>query len=242
MIVAFKSIRGFLKYVFSTEDRQLYKDIKHIFGIYPNNINLYKQALRHKSAASEIKNGFKNSNERLEFLGDAVISSVIADYLFKRFPYKDEGFLTEMRSKLVSRSRLNIICDKIGLDKLIQLAESAHFSQSIKGNAFESTIGAIYIDRGYDFALDVIVNKIIKYHLDIDEIELQEFNFKSKLLEWTQKEKKTMEYKVAEIKETSRNKIYYIEVYIDNVLSGKGSGLSIKNAEQNASEDALKKI
>lgn len=177
--------------VFFSKDKQLFIAIKHIFGFYPGNINLYKQALRHKSAASEIRDGIKNSNERLEYLGDAVLSSVIADYLFKRFPYKDEGFLTEMRSKLVSRSHLNIICSKTGLDKLIEVNDTGALAGSIKGNAFESVIGAIYLDKGYYFALNIIIYKIIKYYLDIDEIELQEFNYKSKLLEWVQKEKKT---------------------------------------------------
>jgi ribonuclease-3 len=230
------------KFNLSSEDKKLAGAIRHIFGFSPSNINLYKQALRHKSAASEIRQGVKNSNERLEYLGDAVLSSVIATYLFKKFPYKEEGFLTEMRSKLVSRQRLNMICEKIGLDKLIQTGDSASVSQSIKGNAFESVVGAIYIDKGYDFTLKVIVKNIIISHLDIDEIEHEESNFKSRLLEWAQKEKKSLEYKIADIKDTSKNKIYYVEVYIDNAISGKGSGFSIKAAEQAAADNAMRKI
>jgi ribonuclease III len=232
------SFTNSFKSIFSA-DKHLLKAIKHIFGFYPANINLYKQALRHKSVALEIRNGVKNSNERLEFLGDAVLSSVIADYLFKRFPYKDEGFLTEMRSKLVSRSHLNSICSKIGLDKFIQINESGSLSGSIKGNAFESLIGAIYIDKGYDFTRKVIVNKIIRFHLDIDEIESKELNFKSRLLEWTQKEKRTLEYKVVDTKDNNHNKLYFVEVEIDNHVEGKGSGFSIKAAEQSAAENAL---
>ncbi len=230
-----------LNSVFSA-DKHLIKAIKHIFGFYPANINLYKQALRHKSIASEIRNGVKNSNERLEFLGDAVLSSVIADYLFKRFPFKDEGFLTEMRSKLVSRSQLNYICTKIGLDKLIQVNESGSISGSIRGNAFESFIGAIYIDKGYDFTKKIIVNKIIKYHLNMDEIESKELNFKSRLLEWVQKEKRTLEYKVVEANDNSHNKLYLVEAVIDDKVTGKGSGYSIKAAEQSAAEDTLNKM
>jgi ribonuclease III len=229
------------KLLFS-KDKYLIKSIKHIFGFYPGNINLYKQALRHKSAASEIRNGIKNSNERLEYLGDAVLSSIVADYLFKRFPYKDEGFLTEMRSKLVSRSMLNSLCEMISLDRLIQSGDNASFSQSMKGNAFESFIGAMYIDRGYYFTMDIVVNNIIKQHLNIDEIEQQEFNFKSKLLELTQKEKKTLEYKVVEIMERKKNKIYNVEVFIDGANFGRGTGYSIKAAEQNAAEEALKRF
>ena len=228
-----------IKLLFS-KDKQLFIAIRHIFGFNPDNINLYKQALRHKSAASEIRNGIKNSNERLEYLGDAVLSSVIADYLFKRFPYKDEGFLTEMRSKLVSRARLNIVCEKIGLDKLIQTGDSASVTHSIRGNAFESVIGAIYLDKGYDFTLKVIVNNVIKLHLDINEIELQETNFKSRLLEWAQKEKKSLEYMIVETNESSRNKVYIVEVLIDNIPSGRGSGFSIKAAEQSAAELTLR--
>lgn len=235
------SILDFSKGYF-TEDKQLFVAIKHIFGFYPKNINLYKQALRHKSAASEIKNGVKNSNERLEFLGDAVLSSIIADYLFKRFPYKDEGFLTEMRSKLVSRSQLNNISTKIGLDKLIQISDMGSLSNSMKGNALESLIGAIYIDKGYRFAKHVIVNKIIKYHINIEEVEAKETNFKSKLLEWTQKEKKSLEYKVIDINDNSHNRVYFVEVYIENMPEGKGTGYSIKSAEQKAAEEAIRKM
>jgi ribonuclease III len=235
------SILGFSKGFFS-QDKQLFIAIRHIFGFYPKNINLYKQALRHKSAASEIRNGVKNSNERLEFLGDAVLSSIIADYLFKRFPYKDEGFLTEMRSKLVSRTQLNNICIKIGLDKLIQISDSGSLSNSIKGNALESFIGAMYIDKGYRFAKHVIVNKIIKFHINIEELEAKDTNFKSKLLEWAQKEKRTLEYKVINVNENYHNRLYTVEVLLDSNSEGKGSGYSIKAAEQKAAEDAINKL
>jgi ribonuclease III len=147
-----------------------------------------------------------------------------------------------MRSKLVSRTQLNSICTKIGLDKLIQTNESGSISGSIKGNALESFIGAIYIDKGYDFTMKVIVNKIIKYHLNMDAIESKELNFKSRLLEWAQKEKITFEYKVVDIKENSSNKIYFVEVVIDSQTTGKGSGFSIKAAEQSAAEDAINKM
>ena len=234
--------QNIFRIVYFSKEKHLIIAFRRIFGFYPDNVNLYKQALRHKSAASDLKNGMKDSNERLEYLGDAVLSSVIADYLFKKFPYKDEGFLTEMRSKLVSRSRLNNVCEKIGLDKLIQTGESASVSHSIRGNAFESVIGAIYLDKGYDFTLNVVVNNVIKLHLDIDEIEQQDHNYKSKLLEWSQKEKKSLEYKITEVQEKTRNKIYYVEVYIDNLPSGKGSGYSIKAAEQAAASAAIKGI
>ncbi|MBP7496729.1 MAG: ribonuclease III [Bacteroidales bacterium] len=225
-------------------DKELLKHIKELTGIYPGNLNLYKQAFRHKSAASEIKEGVKDSNERLEYLGDAVLSSITADYLFKKFPYKDEGFLTEMRSKLVNRSNLNKISNNIGLDKLIVtgLDEGIAMPESIKGNAFEAFVGAIYIDKGYKCTYKVIINRIFREFLDINEILNKDFNFKSKLLEKMQKERKTLDYKVLNISDNNNKKVYTIGAYINNELAGKGSGLSIKAAEQNAAEHSLKKL
>ena len=227
---------------FSSE-KDLFEAIKNIFGFYPGNIFLYKLAFRHKSVAQELKKGLKDSNERLEYLGDAILSAVVADYLFKKFPYKDEGFLTEMRSKIVSRNQFNNLAIKLGIDKIIQSTQDANnIPKSINGDAFEAVIGAVYLDKGYDFSKKLIIEKIIKIHIDIEELESTDKNFKSKLIELVQKEKKNLEYKVVNEVGEGNFKQYVVEVFIDEVSFGKGQDFSIKGAEQSASEKACIKV
>ncbi|MEA3479057.1 MAG: ribonuclease III [Bacteroidota bacterium] len=220
----------------STPDRQFSQAIKNIFGYYPINLNLYRLAFRHRSAA-EGPQGLKINNERLEYLGDAVLGSIIADYLFKKFPRKDEGFLTEMRSKIVCRSRLNKLATKLGLDKLIQTNfDSKTISRSVRGDAFEAFIGALYLDKGYNFTRQVIIQHIINVHLDIDELVHEESNYKSKLIEWTQKEKKSISFNVIDEVGEGFSKQYIVKVILDGETMATGRDFSIKNAEQNASE------
>lgn len=229
--------------VYFSSDKHLFQSIKNIFGFYPSNIFLYKLAFCHKSAARETVKGLKISNERLEYLGDAVLSSIVAEYLFKKFPYKDEGFLTEMRSKIVSRSQLNKLSYKIGIDKLILSDPDAkNLNKSIKGDAFEAIIGAIYLDKGYNFTKKIIIDRIITVHLDIDKLEKQDINYKSKLIEWIQKEKKSINFHVVDEVGKGYNKQYIVDVLIDNVSFGTGRDYSIKGAEQFASEKACSKI
>lgn len=230
---------GFLKAILSS-DRKLYFKLRNIFGYYPENISLYQLAFRHKSLAKKQNNGNKISNERLEFLGDAILDAVIADYLFKLFPYKDEGFLTQMKSKIVSRSNLNKLSAKLGIDKLIQCSQDCgpHY-KSMKGDAFEAFIGALYLDKGFSFTRRIIVNRIIRLHIHIDELVAVDLNYKSRLLEWVQREKKTLEFKVVEEVGTGYNKQYIVESYIDSVLYGRGQDFSIKAAEQQAAEKSL---
>ena len=220
-------------------DRLLINGIKNIFGYYPGNIFLYKLAFQHRSAALQGGNGNKLSNERLEYLGDAILGAIVADYLFKLFPFKDEGFLTEMRSKMVSRVQLNKLSHKLGIDSYIQTAtdNNNHF-RSIKGDAFEALIGAIYLDKGYEFTRRIVIGKIIKYYFDIDDLENTDTNFKSKLIEWSQREKRTVEFVVIKEKGTGYNKQYIVEARIDKVAMGEGCDFSIKGAEQSASEKA----
>lgn len=226
-----------------SQEKDLYNAIYSIFGFYPGNIFLYKLAFRHKSAAVELFNGTKISNERLEFLGDAVLSLVVADYLFKKFPFKDEGFLTEMRSKMVSRTQLNALSDTLGLDHLLETGMTgSNQSRSMLGDALEAFLGAIYIDKGYEFTHKLIVSTLIKDHMDINELETQDLNFKSKLLEWTQKSKKALEFRVTEETGSKHRKHYLVEALVDKVVMGSGAGTSIKSAEQNASEEACNKI
>jgi len=218
--------------------------IKNVFGFKPGNISLYKLAFRHKSAASLGSNGFKHSNERLEYLGDAVLGSVVADFLFKKFPYKDEGFLTEIRSRIVSRQNLNMLSRKLGLDNMVQTSrENQSVGTSILGDAFEAFVGALYLDKGYRFTQRIIVQKIIQNHLDLDELISKEVNFKSKLIEWAQKEKHSIEFIVTdELENNKKLKIYVVNLLIDGQQIASGKDFSIKKAEQNAAEQATIKV
>jgi len=234
----------FFKRKKNSQDDELILAIKNVFGFKPGNISLFRLAFRHKSAASSGINGFKHSNERLEYLGDAILSAVVADFLFKKYPYKDEGFLTEIRSRIVSRQNLNMLSRKLGLDDMIQTSrENQTVGTSILGDAFEAFVGALYLDKGYRFTNRVIVQKIIQNHLDLDELINKEVNFKSRLIEWAQKEKHNIEFVLAEELENSKKlKIYVVNLLIDGQLVSTGKDFSIKRAEQNAAEQASVKV
>lgn len=225
---------------FFSPDKKLYSSLNNLLGFYPSNINIYKSALRHKSVAKEIKNGIKDSNERLEYLGDAILSAVVADYVFKKFPYKEEGFLTEMRSRIVSRDNLNKLSRKLGLDKLIENNTQLASSRSINGDALEALIGAVYLDKGYRSAQCFIVDRLVKNHMDIDTLESTEHNFKSRLIEWAQREKKTLSFQQVDEIESGKTKLIKVIVVIDGDTIGTGLDYSKKRAEQIASEESCK--
>lgn len=217
-----------------------------MLGFVPGNLNLYRMAFRHRSVAIALKNGAKSSNERLEFLGDAILGAVIAEVLFKRYPYKDEGFLTEMRSKIVSRANLNQLSKKLGLDQLIEFDNrtvSYPAKQgSLLGDAFEALIGAVYLDKGYNFTKDIIINQIIKPHIDIHTLELTETNFKSKLLEWCQRHGKDVSFERIPDLEDERNKLFSIQAIVDGEILGLGRDYNKKNAEKIAAEKACQAL
>ena len=226
-------------------EQQLARTIKNILGYSPGNMALYQLAFRHRSAANIMGNGVKNSNERLEYLGDAVLGSIVAEYLFKKYPYKDEGHLTEMRSKIVSRASLNALSRKLGFDKLIQTSRETNIpATSILGDAFEALIGAIYLDKGYDFTKKLLLSKVIPIHLDIDSLVSTEVNFKSKVIEWSQREKKSAEFRLADELENGKQnrKLYVVHLMVEGTLAGKGHDYSIKKAEQKAAEQAWVKF
>lgn len=226
-----------------SSDKELKTAIKNIFGYRPGNIFLYRLAFLHRSATQETLNGIKVNNERLEFLGDAILDAITADYLFKTFPTKDEGFLTEMRSKLVSRAQLNKLSQKMGLENLIQLDGSSNNQfRSFRGDAFEALIGAMYLDKGYIFTQKVILRKIIAQYFNIDELVNQEVNFKSRMIEWAQRERKQLQFRVVEETGSGFRKQYIVEVVIDGLPCATGRDYSIKGAEQNASEKCWVKI
>lgn len=218
--------------------------MRNILGFYPVNISLYKLAFRHSSAAQQIRKGVKDSNERLEFLGDSVIGTVIADYLFKKFPYKDEGFLTKLRSKMVSRATHNQIAVKLGLNKFIE-ANNDRFGTrptSINGDAYEALIGAIYLDKGFSFAQQFILTRIINVHIDMDEIETREVDFKSKFIEWAQKERKEFRFETIVDGMAAADKQFELQLSVDGVVMGTAQHISKKRAEQMVAEQACATI
>lgn len=226
-----------------SSDKQLKQAIKSILGYKPGNVFLYHLAFLHKSATQETQNGIRINNERLEFLGDAILDAVAADFLFKTFPTRDEGFLTEMRSKIVSRVMLNRLSQKMGIDQLIQLDGSPTGTfRSYKGDAFEALIGAMYLDKGYDFTRKIILERIIKNFFNIDELVNQEVNFKSKIIEWAQREKKQAQFNVVEEVGSGYKKQYVVELIVDGEAIARGQDYSIKRAEQNAAEKSWQKI
>lgn len=212
-----------------------------MLGFVPGNLSLYRLAFRHKSVAQNVKKGIKNSNERLEFLGDAVLGSVVAEVLFKLYPYEDEGFLTELRSKIVNRGNLNQLARKLGFEQLIQydnrMVNSTRQS-SLLGDAFEALVGAIYLDKGYDFTKNFLVNHIIKSHIDIRHLEQTETNFKSKLIEWCQRHGKDITFELIENQVGESTKLFTVQANIDGEIMGTGKEFNKKNAEKLAAEKA----
>ncbi len=208
-------------------------------GFYPRNLALYQMAFRHKSMARNSAETAKMSNERLEFLGDALLNAVVAEHLFRRFPYKDEGFLTKMRSKAVSRNHLNGIAIKMGLQDMLNKDSGGYSGSSIYGNALEALIGSVYMDSGFRKAKSFILDRVFGLYVDMDELENTETDFKSKLIEWAQKEKKSIEFRVMEEARYADDKTFLIGIFIDQVLKAEASHYSKKRAEQMAAEKVL---
>lgn len=218
------------------KDKAFYAAIDDMFGFIPNNIELYKLALIHKSASVVLDNGQHINNERLEFLGDAVLESVSSDYLFIEFPDKNEGFLTQLRSKMVSRQTLNEVAKRIGLDDYVITHSSNNLSQKhIYGDAFEAMMGAIYLDQGYDFVNRLLINKIFVDYIKVGSLLESETDFKSRLIEWCQKNHHTIYFATSHDKTySSTHPFFYSKVLIDNMEVGYGAGDSKKEAEQRA--------
>lgn len=231
--------------LYLSPNRKYVKILKNLLGFVPGNLSLYKLAFRHKSVAQNVKKGVKNSNERLEFLGDAVLGSVIAEVLFKLYPYEDEGFLTELRSKIVSRNNLNALARKLGFEKLIEYDSRMLNSSrqgSLLGDAFEALIGAVYLDKGYDFTRHFLTNHIIKPHIDIHTLEQTETNFKSKLIEWCQRHGKDVVFYLVGNEDGENSKLFTVQAIIDGETMGQGKEFSKKNAEKLAAEKACESL
>ncbi|WP_432708025.1 ribonuclease III [Pedobacter sp.] len=223
-----------------SRDREFIKKLKNILGFVPGNAVLYKMAFRHRSVAKVLKNGSKSSNERLEFLGDAILGAVIAELLFKAYPYKEEGFLTEMRSKIVNRVNLNQLARKMGFDQLLvfdqKMVNVSTKNHSMLGDAFEALVGAVYLDKGYNFTKDFLLKRIVKPYIDVHTLELTETNFKSKLIEWCQRHGKDVTFDLVSNVEGDSPKLFTIQAVIDGESYGIGRDYNKKNAEKQAAE------
>lgn len=226
------------------KDKESYLCFYRILGFYPHNIQIYEQALLHKSSSVKTDKGRLLNNERLEFLGDAILDAVVGDIVYQKFEGKREGFLTNTRSKIVSRESLNHVAEQIGLSKLVKFtARHSSHNSYMGGNAFEALVGAIYLDRGYDYCKYFMEHRIIGQYLDLNKISRKEVNFKSKLIEWSQKNKVEMRFELLEQSLDEFNSpVFESEVLIEGVHAGKGKGYSKKESQQLAAHATMDKI
>ncbi len=227
----------------SKKDKEFKQKLKNILGFHPTNLALYKQAFRHSSSSKEI-NEHQQSNERLEFLGDAILGAVVAEYLFKLFPKKDEGFLTQMRSRIVNGQNLFALSKKFGFDTLLnsRLTKKEKLSSSAYGDAFEAFIGAVFIDKGFDKTKKFILNNIIKVHLDINELLQNDTDYKSQFQIMMQRQKKQFEYTILKEEHNGREKTYSIQLSIEGIEQAVFEHKSKKVAEQKVAQIVLEKL
>lgn len=235
---------GYLKKIYNcyfSKNKVLAHKLHEILGFVPKKLYLYELAFLHKSM-QENGSKYKFSNERLEYLGDAVLSLVVGEYLFKKYPYKDEGFLTKMRSKIVKRKTLNQVSQKMGLDKILGEYAIGKVSHSMAGNALEALVGAIFLDRGDKKTRNFIINEILRIHIDIKELENVDDNYKSQLLEWAQKEGKSINFTMNEREKVNGRDFFKISLFIDEKKVSESEAYNKKSAEQKASYLAIHRL
>lgn len=232
-----------IKFLFAKE-KELYVFIHGITGFYPVNIEYYKLALVHRSMPVKTANGRWANNERLEFLGDAILDAVVGAYLYGKYPNKHEGFLTSTRAKIVQRESLNRIGKAFRLESHVRASShSSSHNSYISGNAVEALVGAIYLDRGYEACKQFIEEKIIAQHLDLKELVKTERNFKSRLIEWTQKYRVNIEFQLIDtMNDTDGNPIFKTAVLLGGIYAADGSGYSKKESHQDASKKAFERL
>ncbi len=231
--------------LFSSPRKEFYLFLKELLGFYPSNLKLYDLAFIHKSASVYDSQGNMVNNERLEFLGDAILGAIIADFLYNRFPQQDEGFLTKNRSKLVNRTFLTRLTFDMGLNIYIDSNTTKNMDKShIYGDALEALIGAIYLDTDYQTTKYFVTKKILSQFVNLNEIEQKDSNFKSRLIEWSQKNKKDLKFETTEepAKDKTKQPRFVTKVIVENKQLGTGSGTSKKEAHQNAARETLKKL
>ena len=216
------------------------QQLRNLLGINPGKITLYQTALSHRS----VKEGADENNERLEYLGDAVLSTIVADYLFKRYPYKGEGFLTEMRSKMVNRQKMNDVALKMGLKKITfyNKFDNALKGSQIFGNTLEALVGAIYLDKGYKKTHHWVLHRMVIPHLYVDDLEQIDINLKNKLIGWATKNGKALEFETVEEKMENGRRIFTIAAVLDGEALAQGRGFNKKDASQIAAQLAIEKL
>lgn len=222
-------------------DKRYYRAFYKMFGHTPDNIELYKLALVHRSASVKVGEGESINNERLEFLGDAVLETVVSDHLFIEYPHESEGFLTKTRSKIVSRQSLNALAEKLGIDKLVVYNPTGnHSHKHLFGDCFEALIGALYLDKGYNVVNRVVINDLLNHYIDLGDVSHTENDFKSRLIEWCQKSKRTIVFHTeADGEGGAKQPAFVSRVLIDDLRMGMGRGATKKESEQRAAEAAL---
>ena len=226
------------------KEKELFSSLYAILGFYPRNIEYYKMALMHKSIRKRNDKGKPLNNERLEFLGDAILDAAVGYIVYRHYEGKREGFLTNTRSKLVSRETLGKLANEIGLGNLLLSAgHSTSHNSYVEGNAFEALVGAIYLDRGYEACLEFFEKRILGKYIDIDKVAFKEVNFKSKLLEWSQKNRVRMEFRMLkQKKDENGSPVFSFQVILEGVEGERGTGYSKKEAQQLASKDTLQRL
>lgn len=227
----------------SAQDKEFKQKLKNILGFSPINLSLYKQAFRHSSSKKEITEHIQ-SNERLEFLGDSILGAIVAEHLFKLFPKKDEGFLTQMRSRIVNGQHLFVLAKKFGLDVLLQsrLTKNEKLSSSAYGDVFESFIGAIYLDKGFETTKKFILNTVIRNHLDMNDLLQNDTDYKTQFQILMQRQKSKFEYKILEENNLGKDKTFTIELSINDEPQGTFEHKSKKVAEQKVAQLVLEKL
>ena len=236
----FRSLKRFYNAYISPE-RDISRRLKQIIGFTPSNLHIFKQAFFHKSTQSEKEYAMQN-NERLEYLGDAVLGTIVAEYLFQKYPNADEGFLTKMRSKIVKRKSLNKIGDSMGVDMLLNEFNNTRISRSMLGNAVEALVGAVYLEKGYDGTKRFIVRRMLRKFVDIHELEHYDDNYKSQLLEYCQKKGQNVSYRLLTRYKMDKRDRFKVAVIIDGQKVAVADDFNKKSAEQQASEKALQKL
>ncbi|MDD3161499.1 MAG: ribonuclease III [Bacteroidales bacterium] len=236
----FSRLRDRIKLLFRKE-KELYLLYRKILGFYPDDLHFYQVALLHKSSSVRSKEGQLINNERLEFLGDSVLQSIVSAILYRQFRQKGEGFLTKIRSRIVQRDTLNRIAIEIGLDHLIKFSGNLKTQNtSIPGNAFEALVGAIYLDKGYDVCYQFINEKIISRYFDLKEIVKEEKDFKSQLMEWGQQKKIPIRFElIYSCIDSENNALFETQVFLAELKAGKGEGTSKKKSHQKAAFKTL---
>ncbi len=225
------------------KEKESYLALRDMLGFYPGNIGIYKEALLHKSSGVRSVKGRRIDNERLEFLGDAILDAIVADIVYRHFKGKREGFLTNTRSKIVQRETLNKLAVDIGLDKLIKYSAHPDIHNShMCGNALEALIGAVYLDKGYNACMKFIEGRILHRLINIDKVAYKEVNFKSKLIEWSQKNKVRLEFQVVDQTQDMSSPVFLSEVLLEDIVGGSGSGYSKKESQQAAAKQALNRL